>query len=492
MLANIEDLRRNASTALDKKDRSKLGQFFTSQSIARFMASLFQVGTKESISLLDAGAGVGSLSAAFLERMVDSGAKHIHVTGYEVDESLSIVLQDFLASYKGYYGEEGKELTIEVLNRDFIEHSVLGLLGGTNRWFDSAILNPPYHKINSDSVHRHLLRKVGIETVNLYSAFAALSLKLLAPGGQAVAIIPRSFCNGPYYKPFRNLLLSLSAVYHIHLFEARDKAFGEDGVLQENIILHLIKGGEQGDVTISTSSDGRFSDYKEWSVAFSEVVKRNDAERFIHVPYHEGKSVLNQAETICNSLTDIGCMVSTGPVVDFRSKEHLHKISGEHTAPLIYPAHFNGWSINHPLEGFKKYNAIEVNEQTAGQLFPSGYYVVVRRFSSKEEKRRIVARVVRPEDIGGDWVGFENHLNVFHFNKQGLSEKLAFGLAVYLNSQTVDEYFRLFSGHTQVNATDLRLLKYPSKEILEKLGKWAGKQSVFDLDAIDSQVTAIL
>lgn len=37
----------------------------------------------------------------------------------------------------------------------------------------------------------------------------------------------------------------------------------------------------------------------------------------------------------------------------------------------------------------------------------------------------------------------------------------------------VDENFRRFNGHTQVNATDLRLMKYPSLEALIALGEWA-------------------
>jgi len=48
---------------------------------------------------------------------------------------------------------------------------------------------------------------------------------------------------------------------------------------------------------------------------------------------------------------------------------------------------------------------------------------------------------------------------------------LAKGLAAFLNSTILDEYFRQFSGHTQVNATDLRALKYPHKESLEMLGR---------------------
>ena len=91
--------------------------------------------------------------------------------------------------------------------------------------YTHAILNPPYKKIKSNSFHRYLLSKQGIETVNLYSAFVTLVLKLLTIGGQLVAIIPRSFCNGPYYRQFRKFLLNKAAIKQIHLFNARNKAF---------------------------------------------------------------------------------------------------------------------------------------------------------------------------------------------------------------------------------------------------------------------------
>ena len=110
--------------------------------------------------------------------------------------------------------------------------------------FTHAILNPPYKKINSDSEHLRILRQVGIETVNLYSAFVALSLALMKTGGQLVAIIPRSFCNGPNYRPFREFLLQRAALRHIHLFAFRTEAFKDDGVLQENVIVMLERGGK--------------------------------------------------------------------------------------------------------------------------------------------------------------------------------------------------------------------------------------------------------
>ena len=47
---------------------------------------------------------------------------------------------------------------------------------------------------------------------------------------------------------------------------------------------------------------------------------------------------------------------------------------------------------------------------------------------------------------------------------------LAKGLSAFLNSSFVDSYFRQFSGHTQVNATDLRKLNYPPADALERLG----------------------
>ncbi len=89
-------------------------------------------------------------------------------------------------------------------------------------------------------------------------------------------------------------------------------------------------------------------------------------------------------------------------------------------------------------------------------------------------------------------LAFENHLNLFHDNRHGISPSLARGLSVYLNSTAVDDNFRSFNGHTQVNATDLKTLKYPSRVTLDKLGVWAMKRGKLTQDMIDNKVYALI
>lgn len=104
----------------------------------------------------------------------------------------------------------------------------------------------------------------------------------------------------------------------------------------------------------------------------------------------------------------------------------------------------------------------------------------------------MVASVVDPATFSEYSVlGFENHMNVFHENKHGLPEALARGLAVFLNTTAVDKYFRRFNGHTQVNATDLKMIKYPSRDTLIELGKWAMQQETLTQEHIDAKLGAL-
>ncbi|MBL7987756.1 MAG: Eco57I restriction-modification methylase domain-containing protein [Chlorobi bacterium] len=443
--------------------------------------------------LLDAGAGIGSLSAAFLERWRAGNFQfqRVELDAFEVDDSLHAELSRTFLQYRS------ESFSLHLHGDDFIHAAVSALSGGlfskALQGYSHAILNPPYKKINSTSAHRLVLREIGIEAVNLYSAFVALSLALVIPGGHIVAIIPRSFCNGPYYRPFRDSILRQSAIRHLHLFNSRSKAFKDDDVLQENIIILLERGGRQESVTVSTSTDDTFADLTQHNYPFSRIVSPDDSERFIHVPTSPAPTSLELLPAIRHTLADVGISVSTGPVVDFRVKDHLRDMPGSSTVPMLYPCHFIGQSIRWPIEGMKKPNAIERNSATEKLLYPIGFYCLVRRFSAKEESRRIVASVVEPATFGqASMLGLENHVNVFHEDKQGLPEPLARGLALFLNTTAVDQQFRQFNGHTQVNAADLKLMKYPSRNALIQLGLWAMQQKEAPTQAqIDSTLETL-
>lgn len=478
-LTNVaDDMLHQVNGKLDRKRKSAMGQFMTPSPVSGFMVSLFKE-TSGDIELLDAGAGVGALTAAFIERCTMEGERpeSMKATVYEVEPVLLPFLREMLDHCSQACEDAGIAFKSVIHDEDFIlagRNSIektLFTLYRKQPLFSHVILNPPYKKMRSDGDHRFLLRSIGIETVNLYAAFVAIGLKMLHPGGELVAITPRSFCNGPYFKLFRRFLLKTASIDRIHIFESRSKAFAHDDVLQENIIFHLTKGAAQGQVEISSTEQADFSNGMTIHLAdFDQIVKPDDLDMVIHItPDEQAVSVERHIKSLPCTLFDLGIEVSTGPVVDFRLKEYLRMEPEDGSFPLIYAVHCQNGFVRWPLH-MRKPNAIADSVETDKWLFPNEWYTLTRRFSSKEEKRRIVATVHDPGRVPGKRVGFENHLNLFHAGKKGLSPKLAKGLALFLNSTLVDNYFRQFSGHTQVNATDLRMLRYPDRNQLEAWG----------------------
>jgi adenine-specific DNA-methyltransferase len=486
-----EERRQCAAADLKGTRRGALGQFFTPAAIASLLAGTFDP-PREPARLLDAGAGVGSLTAALVARASAERWPPVAAHTVEIDEDLLPSLKETLHECQTAVPTTSWELH----GGDFIEWACdqlgLGLFTSEAAEFELAILNPPYRKLNTASRERQLLSAVGIETTNLYAAFVALALRLLVPGGQLVAITPRSFCNGPYFKAFRRELLEESALRRIHVFDSRDKAFRDAEVLQENVIIHVVRGAAQGDVVIASCDGSGGGAVRERRVPFTSVVHPSDPNAFIHVVPDEAESdVAERVRSLTCQLAELGVSVSTGRVVDFRARDHLRMEAGDDTVPLLYPLHLRDGRVRWPAQNRKKASALVATDATQPLLLPTGNYVLVKRFSSKEERRRIVATVLEDGDLAFDKVAIENHINVFHHRNAGLPLDLAWGIATYLNSTIVDVFFRQFNGHTQVNATDLRSLRYPSTGQLVALGS-AARSTDREQGVIDSLVERVV
>jgi adenine-specific DNA-methyltransferase len=226
-LERIDFFRTDATRRLDPKHRSEKGQFFTPPLVARLMASMF-AERPQNLKILDAGAGVGSLSAALIVDVCSwerKPASIIHVA-YEIEPLLVDYLHSTFNGITKLCEHEGITFVEEIFQEDFIAAGVAMINGGlfpeNRKRFNCVIMNPPYHKISNNSETRRLLRLVDIETTNFYTAFLWLAIKLLESGGELVAITPRSFCNGPYFRPFREAFFKSMSLRRVHVFESRN------------------------------------------------------------------------------------------------------------------------------------------------------------------------------------------------------------------------------------------------------------------------------
>lgn len=500
LIDEVDVLRIAADRQLVRAKKEDLGQFFTPASVAELMAGMFERLDGPRISLLDAGAGAGSLLAAAVSVLCqrEKRPKQLHIVTYEIDSVLTYYLQQTLTLCATECAKADIVFSYDIRNTDFIEDAARLVTlkeppAVSTEQFTHIILNPPYTKINAKSKTRSTLRSMGIETTNLYTAFMATAVLLLEPQGEMVSITPRSFCNGMYFRGFRRLFLGMMTLQKLHLFDSREEAFKDDQILQETLILHAVKAKDtNGSIVVQTSTGTHDDLLLSHTLPYSDVINPHDPEQFIRIlPDRFSQEIAVQMRNFRCTLDDLGLSVSTGRVVDFRAKEYLRDRPDKTTVPLIYPLNLFNSRIEHPRYK-KKPQALVHTAATADLLVPNDHYVLCKRFSSKEEKRRVVAVVYDASQMDCQWVGFENHLNYFHANGRGLDMVLAWGLAAYLNSSLVDAYFRLFNGHTQVNATDLRSLTYPTAAQLMTLGARISDEKPLSQQDIDALIESEL
>lgn len=453
----VESSRSHRINKVSDEHKAQYGQYLTPDSIASYMSRLLTDYTdfNATIKILDPGAGQGILSISLIELIKSINHKcKIELDAYEYDPSILDELKRNLSTIADRYG-----IICNIKSTNFIDIATQELGWKINSEYSHVIMNPPYKKLNvgtSDYIH---LKELGVETTNYYSAFLSISILLLKQEGLLVAIIPRSFCNGKYFLNFRKLILKKTKILHIHSFQSRTESFQEEGVLQENIIILLKKTSiEVPVIKVSTSNNRNFTNYSIVNKNISEVVNINDPELYIHIPNDDVEERIKTDAT----LSDLDINISTGPIVDFRMKDSLRQMPDSNSIPLLYPIHLKNGSVTWPVTSKKPNSIFLTLSETQKLAFPKGYYVVVKRFSSKEEKRRIWPTLITPESFDYSHFTAENHINIFHFKKSSLDKNTAIGLFVFLNTQYVDIQFRRFSGHTQVNATDLKQLKYPT------------------------------
>jgi len=482
------------TSKVSNEHKKELGQYFTPLPIAKFIAE-FVVSTSEEVKILDPGCGIGILSAAIIEdfALLNPQIKTIELVAFETDIQLLPLAEICFNYLRKWLLKKGIELNYFLCKNDFILHNS-HILSGTEdvtEIYDIIVSNPPYFKLSKDDPRSVAAKSVIYGQTNIYSIFLLISAKLLKSGGRLIFITPRSFCSGNYFRMFREQFFSLVDIKNIHLFESRSNAFKRDKVLQETLIISASAKMKsysnqlklpfdqlsKSSVIISSSSGMSDLDKRRWMYYSSEsLIDMNSYQKNLHLPSSDlDDHVIDIFRRWENTLHTLGCEISTGKIVDFRALDFISKEKASDTVPLFWLHNVlfmhHEWPAENRAKGKIKGQYFVCSKNSMKLLIPNANYVIVRRFSSKDDSRKLIAAPYLKESmLEYEKIGVENHLNYIYKKSGALTREETVGLSTLLNSTLFDRYFRTFNGNINVSATELRDVKLPSIKKIKEIG----------------------
>ena len=283
----------------------------------------------------------------------------------------------------------------------------------------------------------------------------------------------------------------LGKIEQIHIFVSRDKVFSEEQVLQETMIIKVKKTHKSPDQVLITSSvsNADFSDIIKLSVPYSTVV--TGSMLYVYLPTcAEDIDVINKINTYHKTFPDEGLRMRTGIVVDFRQWEDLRKEPGNHILPLFYSQHIKNGKVNHNPSG-KEYDWIVDSKR--GLIQENKNYVFCKRFTAKEERRRLQCGIYCPKDfLKYRFIATQNKINfVDRMDGMGMDLNTTYGVYALLNSTLFDMYYRILNGSTQVNSTEINSINVPPLKLIDQIGNELIDSGDLSTDNCDRIITEV-
>lgn len=472
------------ASSVSQNHKKQNGQFFSPTEIAYLMAS-FSEFDGESVRILDPGCGSGILSCALAEYLVAANPflNTIELVAYEMDTELIIISERAYNHLKKWGAEKGINIKIKLYNEDFILHNAESFKESADLFFkpialfDIVISNPPYFKLSIDDRRAKVAKIVVNGHPNIYALFMALSAKLLKENGELIFITPRSYAAGGYFKKFREYFFKRIDLEKVHLFISRKEAFNRDKVLQETVIIKGVKRIQPEEQVIISSSSGLKDIKRSLTKTFpkKDIINLNSSEKILYLPttdYEE--AILEVIKSWKGKLAKYNIEISTGPVVAFRAQSYLRN-SYENgqilLAPLFWLHNVKQMALEWPVPKPRKDQFIIIEKNALPLLIQNRNYILLRRFSSKDDKNRLIAAPYFCNFIKSDYIGVENKVNYIYRPKGHLERSEVVGISALLNSRLFDVYFRIFNGNVNVSATELREMALPPLDIIKEIGE---------------------
>jgi adenine-specific DNA-methyltransferase len=465
------------------------GQFFTPTPIARLLASFCDL-SKTRIKILDPGCGTTILSCALIEHIAESqnGIEIIDLVAYETDLELIPYSEKALDYLKEWLLNKGIQFNLILHSTDFVlenapvlkENRLQSLFEETksvDKNFDIIISNPPYFKLSKDDKRVIASQELVSGQPNIYSFFMGIASKLLSENGELIFITPRSFASGNYFRAFRELFFNTVQIEKIHLFNSRKDTFNRDSVLQETVVIKAIREEIDPNKKVLVSSSAGIKDIFEPSIKYfnaEELIDLKSKEKILHLPTSDKEeSILSLVSSWENVLTDFNIKISTGPVVSFRALDFIqnnYENGKVFLAPLFWLHNVNKMILEWPKQLKKKGQFIRIESGSKSLLIPNKNYIFLRRFSTKDDKSRLIAAPYFCNYAKSDYIGVENKVNYIYRKDGHLDRDEVVGLCALLNSELFDTYFQIFNGNVNVSATELREMRFPPLNTIKEIG----------------------
>lgn len=466
------------------------GQFFTPPPIARLLASFCDL-SKTKVKILDPGCGTTILSCALMEHLVEttSGIEKIDLVAYETDLELIPYAQkalDYISEW--LFCNNAIQFSYTLRTTDFVlenasvlkDSRLLSLFEeakSVDKNFDIIISNPPYFKLTKDDKRVTASQELVSGQPNIYSFFMGIAAKLLSENGELIFITPRSFASGNYFKAFREFFFKAVQIDKIHLFNSRKDTFNRDSVLQETVVIKAIKEKINPNKTVLVSSSAGINDIFEPAIKYFNadvLLDLKSKEKILHLPTNnKEESILSLASTWENVLSDFNIKISTGPVVSFRALDFIHNHFENGVillAPLFWLHNVNKMILEWPKQLKEKGQYIRIESNSRSLLIPNKNYIFLRRFSTKDDKSRLIAAPYFCNYAKSDYIGVENKVNYIYRKDGHLDRDEVVGLCALLNSDLFDTYFQIFNGNVNVSATELREMRFPPLNNIKEIG----------------------
>lgn len=471
------------ASSVNQQHKKENGQFFTPVEIAGLMASYSEFDG-DFIRILDPGCGSAVLSCALIEHVVNSNKNlgAVELVAYETDVELIPVSEHSLTYLEEWGNQKGINIKTKLHTEDFILHNsdcfkeTSDLFSKPVEQFDIVISNPPYFKLSIDDKRAKVAKVVVNGHPNIYAIFMALSAKLLKENGELIFITPRSYAAGGYFKIFREYFFRIIDLDKVHLFVSRKDTFSRDKVLQETVIIKGTKRPKPEPQVIISSSSGLI-DLKNPLIKIfpkEDIIDLKSNEKILYLPTtNYDEAVLQVFKNWTGNLAKYNIKISTGPVVAFRARNFLRENFENGTvqlAPLFWLHNVKQMILEWPIIKAKKEQYIIIEEKSMPLLIQNKNYILLRRFSSKDDKNRLIAAPYFCNFIKSDFIGVENKVNYIYRPKGHLERNEVVGLCALLNSSLFDAYFRIFNGNVNVSATELRDMSLPPLETIQEIG----------------------